>query len=94
MRSWPGSPRKDPHETARPPGDDTTVYSLGQSLVAFAVCAPAAMDAEQVAAQAGLMNPTGVGPWQHDPDAPEDGGPNPRPCPDMPEARRHWLLVC
>ena len=84
-----------PTPGAKPPRDETTVYSLGQSLVCFGVCAPAAMDAAAVCNQAYIMNPTGVGPWQHNPGyAAPDGGPNPRPCPDMPEARRHWLLVC
>ena len=77
----------------KPPQDDTTVYALGQTLVTFAVCAPATLDAAQVAAQAGLINPTGVGPWQYEGEPLEDG-PNPRPCPDDPDGRRHWLLVC
>lgn len=87
-------PEPKPAPGAKPPADETTVYSLGHSLVSFAVCAPAAMDAGEVEVRANIMNPTGIGPWLHDTEPPSDGGPNPRPCPDMPEARRHWLLVC
>jgi hypothetical protein len=83
---------------AKPPEDDTTVYYLGLGLVWIAVCAPASMDAAaveaQVAATAGSPG-TEAGRWMYDAESkPGDDGPNPRPCPDDHDGRRHWMLVC
>lgn len=79
----------------KPPADATSVYYLGQSLVSMAVCAPAGMDAAAVAADANRANPTGItGGWAYDEAEQPADGPNPRPCPDDPQGRRHWLLIC
>jgi len=52
---------------------------------------------EEVAAAVNAKEPTGItSAWQVDagPDAAGDGAPNPRPCPDDPGARLHYLMVC
>jgi hypothetical protein len=72
------------------------VYVYAHGLVHCSACAPAAMGPEEVAAEVNRLHPTGISsPWQHSTD-PEfaNGGPNPSPCDQEPDARRHWLMAC
>jgi hypothetical protein len=52
-------------QTAKPPADDTSVFFIGSpGLVAVAVCAPAALTAEQIEAEVNAKSPTGISsPW-------------------------------
>jgi hypothetical protein len=75
-------------------GDEVYVYALG--LVHCSACAPVTMAADQIATAVNLKHPTGISSrWQVS-DDPEfaQGAPNPAPCDQEPEARRHWLMVC
>jgi hypothetical protein len=77
--------------------DATTVYLWGLTLVHVCCCAPATLTGEEVAAAVNAKEPTGItSGWQVDtsPDPAGDGAPNPRPCPDAPGARLHYLMVC
>jgi hypothetical protein len=70
------------------------VYALG--LVSCSACAPASMTPEEVAAAVNELEPTGISsPWtvSEDPEF-ATGQPNPAPCDQEPEARKHYLMDC
>jgi hypothetical protein len=85
------------NQAAKPPADDSSVFFIGEpGLVAMAVCAPAALTAEQIAAEVNAKNPTGISsPWtvagaDHLTDY---DGPYPVQCPDE-AARLHYMMHC
>ena len=48
-------------QTAKAPTDDTSVFFIGEpGLVAMAVCVPAVMTHEQIAAEVNAKSPTGI----------------------------------
>lgn len=76
------------------PDGEVRVYACG--LMLCSACAPAGMTPEQVAAAVNQEHPTGISSrWKVSSD-PEfaSGGPNPGPCDQEPDARRHWLMEC
>ena len=72
------------------------VYIYAHGLVACSACAPLAMTPEEIAAAVNAGNPTGISsPWRVSGE-PEfaQGQPNPAPCDQEPDVRRHWLMEC
>ena len=84
-------------QTAKPPADDSSVFFIGEpGLVALAVCAPAALTREQIAAEVNTKNPTGISsPWAvtEAADLADYDGPYPVQCPDE-DGRRHYMVHC
>jgi hypothetical protein len=84
-------------QTAKAPTDDTSVFFIGEpGLVAMAVCAPAALTRDQIAAEVNAKSPTGISsPWtvtEHA-DLPDDVPVYPVQCPDEAD-RRHYMVHC
>lgn len=84
-------------QTAKAPTDDTSVFFIGEpGMCAMAVCAPATLSREQIAAEANSKNPTGIGsPWAvaDAADLTDYDGPYPVQCPDE-DVRRHYMMHC
>ena len=84
-------------QAAKAPADDTSVFFIGNpGLVTMAVCAPAAMTREQIAAEANSKNPAGIaGGWVVSELAglTDYDGPYPVQCPDE-DGRRHYMMHC
>ena len=84
-------------QTPKPPANDTDVFFIGgPGLVSMAVCAPAVLTREQIAAEANAKNPTGISSgWAvtDEADLPDDITTYPVQCPDEP-ARRHYMMHC
>lgn len=70
------------------------LYSIG--ITHASACAPKDMPREQVEEAANRLHPTRIeSDWSISDDPTfSTGDPNPCPCNDHPEERRHWLLVC
>ncbi|HYF26553.1 MAG TPA: hypothetical protein VD931_12510 [Baekduia sp.] len=74
--------------------DPVIIYSSG--IIYTSACADAALTVEEVAAVVNDRSPTGISsPWRLA-EAPTfvGGEPNPCPCEQHPDTRRHWLLAC
>jgi hypothetical protein len=73
------------------------VFFIGSpGLVSRAVCAPAGMGREEIAAEVNARSPTGISsPWTVTgaEDLTDYNGPYPAQCPDE-AGRRHYLLHC
>ena len=69
------------------------LFSLGWGLISQGVCAPKSWTAEQVAAEKTRSDPPGTSGNRWVISEPDDGTPNPCPCPDC-ENRQHWLVNC
>jgi hypothetical protein len=84
-------------QAAKAPDDDASVFFIGEpGLAAMAVCAPAAMARDQIAAEVNAKNPTGIGsPWTVTDvaDLTDYDGPYPVQCPDE-DGRRHYMMHC
>jgi hypothetical protein len=75
--------------------DDTSVYVYAHGLVHVSACAPVAMTHDQVAAAVNSQHPTGISSsWVVSDEPFADGTPNPVPCDQDPDGRRHYLLYC
>lgn len=74
--------------------DEVTFLAIG--LVVASACAPNTMSAEDVERAANRLRPTGIeAGWSvSNVKAFKTGEPNPCPCNDHPNERRHWLLEC
>ena len=69
------------------------LYAIG--LLHVSACAPVRMGVAEVATEVDGLNPTGLKHgWVVEAEAFATGEPNPCPCNDHPETRRHWLLTC
>lgn len=71
-----------------------TVYSMGP--LSCSVCAPNDMTPKEVEADVNLNNPSGtMNGWKISTDSHfRQGKPNPCPCDQDPENRRHFLMDC
>ena len=84
-------------QTAKAPTDDTSVFFIGEpGLVSMAVCVPAALTREQIAAEVNAKSPTGISSgWtvSDAADLTDYDGPYPVQCPDE-DGRRHCMVHC
>ena len=85
------------NQEAKPPADDRSVFFIGgPGLCAVAVCVPAALSREQIAAEVNAKSPTGIAsPWTvaDAGDLTDYDGPYPVQCPDE-TGRRHYMMHC
>ena len=81
----------------KPPADDSSVFFIGEpGLVSMAVCAPAELTLEQIAAAVNAKSPTGIdSTWTvtAKADLPDDVPTYPVPCPDG-GGRLHYMVNC
>ena len=84
-------------QTAKPPTDDSSVFFIGEpGICTMAVCVPATLTRDQIAAEANAKTPTGIGsPWAvaDAVDLSDYDGPYPVQCPDE-DGRRHYMMHC
>ncbi len=84
-------------QAAKAPTDDISVFFIGEpGLVAMAVCVPAALTHDQIAAEVNIKSPTGItSPWTvtDAADLTDYDGPYPVQCPDE-TGRRHYMVQC
>lgn len=74
--------------------EDVIIYSTG--IVACSVCASNDLSPEQVEEEVNRISPTGISSnWRiSEEETFKDGIPNPCPCEQNPETRKHYLLHC
>ena len=72
------------------------VLIMAWGLCEISVCAANDATKEEIERHANRENPTGISSrWEISDDETFSGGePNPCPCQDHPEERKHWLLDC
>ena len=75
---------------------EDTVMVYAEGLLSCSACAPASLDAPAVEAAVNAACPSGTrAGWQCSSDPVFAAGePQPGPCNQQPESRRHWLLEC
>lgn len=86
-------------QTSKPPDDDGSVFIIGEpGLAVMAVCAPAAMTREQIAAELNAETTGIFGAWAVTDDpallaaCPDDTTTYPVPCPDA-CGRLHYMVI-